>query len=677
MCGLAGIIRLHPPGNSPPAWISIPEPWLDVLDASIVHRGPDGAGRFRDRMVLDNGSTLDAALVHRRLSIIDHSGGRQPMVLARNQTSDLALTTHPDRVLADPIGNRPEGIASFDTGDHEGIDRADLTAVVFNGCIYNHRTLRAQLEALGCRFQSDHSDTEVLVHGLRQWGPQCFERCEGMYAVAAWRHGQLILARDAFGEKPLYWCCQSGVLAFASTATALARLMCLLPGGLNIREEGMVGWLADGYRLGHMGLMDIQEVMPGQVLVFDSPRADPTRHRSQQLNATPRPDTLPRTGSALLDHIETEIERAVAMRLEADVPLACFLSGGVDSSIIAMMARRHVDRLETVCVRMPAAEFDESAHARLVAQTIGSAHIEVEVCPSPAHDLVNLIGQLGLPFADSSLLPAHWASSAIAGGVALGGDGGDELFLGYERQWASQYLAKPWSLMSRILSPAALAVLDRSNPRSRADKAARLLAASRCGSYRELVAIMQRADVNALLRRSVTMDSVDEPCTEPKGAQHFDLNVYLPGDLMRKTDTASMACPIEVRSPYLDRTLAASVLPLSAGVLGGPSGRERKGLLRAIARRHLPAEVIDRPKQGFAIPIGAWFRSDFGSMRQCLYDHLDRPEPFGGLDSGLIDRGCVQRWLREHDHRRRDHSQRLFALLSLSVWCKQVTHWRT
>ncbi len=676
MCGLAGIIRYHAPGNSPPASFSIPEPWLDVLDASIVHRGPDGAGRFRDRVVLDDGSTLDAALVHRRLSIIDHSGGRQPMVLARNETSDLVLATNPDRVQPDPIGNRPEGIAYFDASDREGGDPADQTAVVFNGCIYNHRALRAQLESLGCRFQTDHSDTEVLVHGVRQWEHECFTRCEGMYAVAAWRHGRLMLARDAFGEKPLYWCFQNGVLAFASTATALARLLCILPGGLQIHEDGMVGWLADGYRLGHMGLMDIQEVMPGEVLEFDVRCSDLTRHQSLQLGAAPRPDTLHRAVTALFDHVENEIERAVAMRLEADVPLACFLSGGVDSSIIAMMARRHVNRLETVCVRMPAAEFDESAHARRIAQAIGSTHTQVEVHPSPAHDLVNLIGQLGLPFADSSLLPAHWASRAIAGGVALGGDGGDELFLGYERQWASRYLGKPWSILSRIFGPAALTLLDRSNPRSRADKVARLLAASRCGSYRELGAIMQRADLKALVRRSMPTDSVHDSCKGPKDAQHFDLNVYLPGDLMRKTDTASMACQIEVRSPFQDRALAATVLPLPASVLGGPSGSERKGLLRAIARRHLPAEVIDRPKQGFAIPIGAWFRTDFGSMRQCLHDHLDRAEPFGGLDSGLIERGCVQRWLREHDQRRRDHSQRLFALLSLSVWCELVKRWR-
>lgn len=673
MCGIGGILRTD---GQP-----IPEEWLDAIDARIAYRGPDGAGRFRDRVTFTDEQgrqrVVEVAFVHRRLSIIDHKDGHQPMVSERGR-------------------NENEG----------------LVAVVFNGCIYNHRELRKELEAQGHRFVTDHSDTEVLIHGWREWGEELFDQIEGMYALAIWDHVRkiLVLGRDRFGEKPLYFRATESVepgedrllvpvFAFGSDSAALQTIpppdpVC----GDWCREQWLIPQLTFGYVCGQFhgpDRIDIASASPNGSTIFDgseravSSIADSAQTRAGESGAGPA-----KSGDNA-SAIESLLDQAVARRLEADVPLGCFLSGGVDSSLIAWYARKRKPDLMTFSVRMPDARFDESAYAEQVARHIGSDHQTLDVAVSPAEDLAHLINTLGQPFGDSSLLPTYWVSKAAREHVkvALAGDGGDEVFLGYERYLAAPVLSRYWHWL-RLLP---IDFLHRRHPKSRANKLARLVDIARDFSVLGVMgmeAIFTLEQLKALAPRirpgrwacSINEDhsvlqglaAMGVPIELPAPAEaisdlrQFDLDYYLPNDLLRKTDTASMACGLEVRCPFLDRDLAAAVLAMPVDEL--IPGGERKGLLRRIARKYLPRECVDRPKMGFAIPIGEWFRSDDlphkgSGMKTLLLDHLNSAEPFGPIQ---LNRKTVQRFIDEHMSGKRDHGQRLFTLLTLSIWARSA-----
>ncbi|QOJ18001.1 MAG: asparagine synthase (glutamine-hydrolyzing) [Phycisphaeraceae bacterium] len=679
MCGIGGIVRTD---GQP-----IPEEWLDAIDARIAYRGPDGAGRFRDRVEFTDEKgekrVIEVALIHRRLSIIDHTSGGQPMVSERGRT------------------------------EAEG-----LVAVVFNGCIYNHRELRRELEARGRRFVTDHSDTEVLIHGWREWGEALPDHLEGMYAYAVWDRtsAQLFLARDQLGEKPLFyraWLEEPHLpqspprgMAFSSDCWALI--------AIPFTEETpdsatLVHWAVRYAAFGYSGRMSqpyegdgtIWEIDPGQAIKSDGAKTFHRIARDSLSNPDPAPpNPLPEGEGSL----ESLLERAVARRLEADVPLGCFLSGGVDSSLIAHFAKKHKPDLMTFTVRMPDPRYDESAHAEAVARHLGTNHRTLDVAMKPAEDLVHLIDLLGQPFGDSSILPAYWVSKAARQHVkvALSGDGGDELFLGYERYMAAPFLARHWRWL-RLLP---VGFLHGAHPKSRWNKLARLADMARDYPSIGLTA-MESIFTQRQLRELIDLPSPSgrgaggevvserdwsvphQPLPDGRGSlpagrgslsaiealRHFDLNHYLPGDLLRKTDTASMAVALEVRCPFLDRDLARAVLamPIQQLIPGG----ERKGLLKQIARKHLPREVVDRPKMGFAIPIGEWFRDDDlphrgAGMKTLLLDHLNSTEPFGPIQ---LNPRAVRRLIDEHmtgGFRGRDHSHRLFTLLTLSIWARGV-----
>ncbi len=615
MCGIGAILRV---GGEP-----IPEAWLDAIDKRIAYRGPDGCGRFRDR-VKDRtdgvNRTIEVALVHRRLSIIDHQGGGQPMVSARGRTGD------------------------------EG-----LVAIVFNGCIYNHRELRRELEAAGHRFESDHSDVEVLLHGHRQWGDKLQDRLEGMYAYALWDRnaGALSLGRDWFGEKPLYHRFDesggSRLLVAASDAPAVAALA----GGSAAREE-LRDWVRNFLRFGC--------AWRGRAIAGPGVRVD---------NVEPSaPDVEARDAELSEDEIERLLDQAVARRLEADVPLGCFLSGGTDSSLIACFARRHLPDLRTFCVRMNDPRYDESVHAAAVAAHLGTDHATLDAEASPAEDLIRLIGLLGQPFGDSSILPTYWVSRAARRHVkvALAGDGGDELFLGYERYQAARLLARYGAL--RWIPPH---LLRRTHARSLPHKLGRLGEMARDFPSLGVLAtesIFTEGQIAALLDEPSppppSAEDLPDPAGDPLAAlRDADLKGCLPDDLLCKVDTASMAVALEVRAPFLDRDLARAVLAVPPDRL--IPGGKRKELLRRIARRHLPDSAVDRPKMGFAVPIGQWFRTDFGGLRALLLDNLHAVDPFGSVH---LQRQEVRRLLDEHMSGRRDHGQRLFALLTLSLWAR-------
>ncbi len=637
MCGIAGILRRYERGAAvPPAEVAIPKAWLDALDAGIAHRGPDGRGVFRGRSIAADGATVDVALVHRRLSILDHSGGAQPMV-----------------------GCRERGPGEI--------------AVVFNGCIYNHRELRRELMGLGHRFESDHSDTEVLVHGTRQWGGGLARKLDGMFAYAAWdaAKGSLVLARDQAGEKPLYelWLAED-TLAFASSMPSL--VSCAREAGvpLTISPRGALMWLKHGYW--RSSPLMSAEVPPGSVCVLGpgelGPEYEAGRHRGELI------DPRPRMGAPTVPIDENEtlamLERAVASRLEADVPIGCFLSGGVDSSVVAALAQRAMKKggrtLKTFTVRMPDARMDETPYADAVAEHLGTEHAVLDCRVTGAEDLVKLVEQLGLPFGDSSILPTHWVSAAAREHVtvALGGDGGDELFGGYNRYRVN-------ALMHRLRGPLRAArALPAWAIKPLGGNLARVATAARHHGYDDILTIFRTPQLERLLGQSFVDEMLHGAYAQRNvggDARRDDFDVYLPLDLMRKVDTAAMAVALEVRAPMLAKELVGAAL--SASLADVEAGEGRKGLLRKIARTLVPAHVIDRKKMGFGVPIGKWFREDFAGLGGLMQDRLGSAEPFPGVPLEF-DRAELGRIVDDHMSGRRDHAQRLFALVSLSVWAE-------
>jgi len=634
MCGLAGILRTD---GRP-----IPDSWLDLLDEAIAARGPDGHGRFRDRS--ERG--VEIALVHRRLAILDPAGGAQPMTLP-----------------ADP--ERPGGSIT----------------TVFNGCVYNHRQLRRSLEGFGHRFRSDHADTETLLHGWREHGPDLPAQLEGMYAFAIWESGAgtLFLARDPFGEKPL-WIVrpEPGLVAFSSMAAPLLRLW---PNAARRADPGTVaeflrrgcGWTSPAEAGGTAtdppaaDRRELAPLAPGSWLRIDADGSSSGRHHDGRDRA--HADDEERTATSI-DAVDRAVDDAVAARLESDVPLGCFLSGGVDSSLVAAAAIRHLGQLRTFCVRMPDPRLDESTRAATIAAHLGTQHTTLDVDATDgddaAADLLMLMESIGVPFGDSSILPTHWVSRAARREVtvALSGDGGDELFLGYRRHVLADRIAAFRSIL-RWLPASSIGTTA-----GRVGDIARDLphtgVAAFAAPFPERLVHELVPDAPAPVRRPMR-DGAHGPL---RALREFDLAHYLPDDLLLKVDTASMAVALEVRSPLLDRRVAALALDSSvATLLNAPPCRGRKALLRAVLRRHLPADLVDGPKRGFAIPIGRWWREDFGGLGTLLQDALGRSTPFGSLP---IDETAARRMLAAHLEGRADHGQRLFALLSLAIWSSRT-----
>ncbi len=639
MCGIGGILRVWPPGTTPPPpHESIPDTWLDTIDRAIQHRGPDGYGRFRDRATRPDGSVVDVAFVHRRLAIIDPACGAQPMVSERGR-------------------NESEG----------------LVAVVFNGCIYNHRELRLELEAKGHRFTTDHSDTEVLIHGWREWGTRLFDRIIAMGALAIWDRNLtgLVLHRTAPGEKPLYAMTGEVAEGFASVPGALRALAPVLkPLPTHSTADALVRWIALGHAPQMTPFEGIELITYGTVECRGPGVAESLGVDMIEGSVLPKAGELLTPKGTLEDHIDGLLAASVAQRLDADVPICCLLSGGVDSSLIAHYAKRARGELSTLCVRMPDDRYDESRHAEAAARHLGTSHATIDAGVDPASDLVSLITQLGLPFGDSSLLPTYWACRAAGSHakVLLTGDGGDELFYGYERHRAAEHMRTLRSFAGdQLLRLFPVGLLSRRNPKGLGDKLARFITAAQIDSYTSLLAIFQHPELRLLLGDAANRMGWGRNLFGAESAHMEDLHEHLHSDMLRKVDTASMAVPVETRAPFLDPNVirAARIIPLE---LAMPDG-QRKGLLRTIARRHLPATIVDRPKQGFAIPIGEWFRTDYGGMRQLLLDHLNAAEPWPGVGVEL-NRAYVRQMLDEHMSRTRDHSQRLYMLLVLSIWAR-------
>lgn len=631
MCGIAGIYACTTSGLP-----LIRDSWLRVLDDAIAHRGPDGSGIARFDIECNDGIKVEAAFVHRRLSIIDPQSGAQPMTVDSNE--------------------------------------GKLT-VAFNGCIYNHRALRSELRAVGCNFSSDHSDTEVIPFAWRRWRVAGLRKLDGMFAFALLDHatGELVLARDLAGEKPLYFreYTKSGVVVFASSPAPIFRLDPEITAALGedpspiVDSKSVQSWIRMGCAE-HSPFYGIRMTPPGAV-DFRKPSSG-TRSETPwtpvRVSHYSRPVSADRTPS--LEEFEHAISGAVRSRLEADVPSGCFLSGGIDSALIAAMAAKAGSPLPAFTVRMPDADFDESAEAAQTAAALGLRHHVLECEVDPVRDLETLIAQTGLPFADSSLLPTIWVSRAARQHVkvALGGDGGDELFMGYERHRAARLMGL-LGLLGPTICGYGAKLLGVDAPTRLRSRMARLFSAAMHREYSDLVANFPRALEHSPLPPT---DAVPEEADIRECARAYDFSMYLPNDLLRKTDSASMSVALEVRSPLLAREVVdlALACPVRHLLRHG-----RKWILKSIARRHLPAAIVDRPKRGFAIPIGRWLREDFGGMGSCLADIVNSGDPWPSNLLGLeINHGAVRSMYDSHMNGSKDHSQRLYGLLVLAIWCR-------
>jgi asparagine synthase (glutamine-hydrolysing) len=616
MCGLAGIFHAAPVG--------IDANLLRRMTTALSHRGPDGEGFH-----LEPGLGLG----HRRLAIIDIEGGHQPMF---NEDGSVA--------------------------------------VVFNGEIYNHADLRPELEAAGHVFQS-RCDTEVILHAWEEWGVGALTRFSGMFAIALWdrNRGTLLLARDHLGKKPLYYGYRpDGALVFASELAALAAVPDL---SRRIDAAAVEDFFALGYIPDPASIFEgIRKLPPAHYLL--ATRTETARRAPARYWSLARETAMigaREAEAALLGHLD----RAVATRLIADVPLGAFLSGGIDSSaVVARAAVRRTAPLDTFTIGFPGTD-DERPYAALMAARYHTNHhtdaTEIDYIAA-ARTQARLFGE---PFGDHSSVPTRdvCALARRHVTVALSGDGGDEVLGGYRRYRFHVVAEAVRRLLPAPLRRHALAPLARLYPKL--DRAPRWLRAkhtlteisldSALGYYRTLAKVQderRRALLSPGLRaridghdpatRILALMAEREDAAPLAQAQYVDINTYLPGDILVKVDRASMAVSLEARAPLLDRDLVAFGFSLPARLkLRGGSGKDV--LKRALAP-YVPGEILYRRKQGFAMPLAEQFRAGADRVHARLMGEAM-------LDSGLFQPDALSRLVREHETRRFDHSTTLWLLL--------------
>jgi asparagine synthase (glutamine-hydrolysing) len=566
MCGIAGFFGA---GD---------EAMLRRMTARIAHRGADDDGFLVE-------PDCGVHLGFRRLAILDISGGKQPMT-----TADGALT------------------------------------IVFNGQIYNHRELRSELERLGARFVTDHSDTEVLLHGWRQWGDDLPNRLNGMWAFAIYdrRTHSVFFSRDRFGKKPLFYFAGASVFAFASELTAL-REHPAVPASLS--QRALQKYFAYGYVPAPLAFIEgVAKLPAGHSLTLD---LDDLTHRvARYWQYQPAPQHDARNEGELIEEFRTRLDDAVARRLVADVPVGCFLSGGIDSSTVTALAIRHAgkDRIKAFSIGFGEASFDETRYARRVAEYVGADHQVETMSVQRALDILpDLAARWDEPIADSSMLPTYLlcqhARRQVT--VAIGGDGADELLAGYDpfralryARWYERLVPKP---VHRAVSLVAAHLPVSHRYMSLDFRLKRTLRGMDHPAHLRLpvwMAPLAPSELNELFSAPLDLDDVYseaidawDNCASSDPIERtiaFYIRLYLQDDILVKVDRASMLHSLEVRAPFLDIELVDFLrhMPSRMKLRGGTA----KWILRECAKSLLPREVLTRSKQGFAVPIGQWFR---------------------------------------------------------------------
>ena len=619
MCGICGVIHFD---GKP-----VTEPVLRAMNARLRHRGPDGAGIFIDGGV---------GLAMRRLSIIDIAGSDQPLF---NEDGSIAL--------------------------------------VFNGEIYNYRQLRRQLAQTGHRFRSD-GDGETINHLYEQYGAACLERLRGMFAIALWdgREQSLLLARDRMGQKPLYTYQDSAVFVFASEIKALLAHPDV-PQISRFNRDGaaLCEYLSFGYIPAPNTAFQGIKMLPPASWMRVSLNGDSQIGQYWELPRLAAPDPRAQPGD-FISALREQLDEAVKLRLISDAPLGAFLSGGLDSSLIAALMRRHSNApIKTFSIGFEGDDsFDETPYAEEVARRLDTEHTAFRVQPTALSLLSRLVWHHDQPFADSSAIPTLLVSQLTreAVTVALTGDGGDELFAGYERFYAAQLMRRTawlpagfWRMLARAPGREGAGYYD---PIKRLRRFARAASMSLADGYFDLARVFS-ADLLAELGRGARCPAsnlssyLNADQGHPVAALvEANMRSYLPDDLLIKTDRSSMAASLEARAPFLDHRLAefAAGIPFNLKLRGSTS----KYILKEAARGLLPDAIIDRQKHGFGIPLGAWLRRDMAPARDLLLSREARGR-------GLYDQAAVERLIREHAEGRRDYSRQLWALLTLEEWHRQ------
>jgi asparagine synthase (glutamine-hydrolysing) len=623
MCGIAGFVssvRLGPDAR---------ERAIRMRDV-IAHRGPDEAGLYLDTR---------AALAHRRLSIVDLKTGQQP------------------------LGNEDGSIQ-----------------VIFNGEIYNHADIRPELEARGHRYRT-HSDTETIVHAYEEWGDDCVDRFRGMFAFAMWdaKRRRLLLVRDRLGVKPLYWARAGDRLLFGSEIKAILASGLIEP---EARMSALPEYLGTRSTTGADTLFNgIHRLPPGHRLVFEGGETRVTEYWDIPAGVTPK---IANTREAV-DRFRDLFTESVKLRLMSDVPLGVFLSGGLDSSAIAATMAGLVGRpIETFSVAFKERAFSELNYAREVSTAIGANAHEIVIDDVDYFGaLPSLVWHEDEPIAHPSSVPLYFVSAMAKAHVTvvLTGEGSDELLAGYGRyprimwNWRAGRIydtAVPGNVRSAI----AERVVPMLPPRLARFAGRSFLGADRTpesmvfDSFAAVRLCEQRALLADALKSAVTPTRAYSAALEyfrrpPAGATlldrllYTDMKTYLV-ELLMKQDQMSMAASIESRVPFLDHKLVefAASLPDSWKL----SGLTTKRVLREAMKAVLPASILNRPKMGFPVPLGAWLRGGWNSVASdVLLDRRSR-------ERGVIDPKAVERLLRDHASGRVNGTDRLWSLLNLELW---------
>jgi asparagine synthase (glutamine-hydrolysing) len=610
MCGIAGILNF----NQEPVDPRI----LKKMMACLSHRGPDDSGFTVHRQI---------GLGHRRLSIIDLEHGTQPM-------------------------SNEDGSAWL----------------VFNGEIYNYRDLRDDLVLRGHHFRTN-SDSEVILHGYEEWGKACTERFRGMFAfaVADFKKRRLFIARDHFGIKPLFYISTSRFFAFASEIQAL----CQIPEvsrEMNLRALDQYLWLQ--YIPGpHTIWRDVQKLLPAHRLFVDfhDGISDPEEYWDLKIC----PD-MSRSEKELVEELDSVLEETVRAHLVSDVPFGAFLSGGVDSSgIVAYMARVLNHRFKTFSIRFEEQSFDETPYSRQAADRWGTEHIVHTVTPNAVDILPDLVRHYGEPFGDSSAIPTYWVSKLASESVpmVLSGDGGDELFGGYESYlgWLSWLHGDGRALYKKLAYPFAHFLFPARYPQ-------RLPSLENW--FRHISFFPQdrrfslwRPEYHSAFSASLPLH---EKCFEKSAplqdtllkVQYLDFKTYLPFNILPKVDIASMMHGLEVRTPLVDLRVAefSARLPVAMKVRKTNNGRwSGKILLKTCLSKYYPESFLDRPKMGFSVPMKAWLAKG-GALRPIAEKRLLSPDSLIGRffnPSSIVN--IVQS----------DYYHFLWVLLFLEEWLEQ------
>ena len=624
MCGIAGFVNGELVGAAQERERAH---LLDRMCRIIRHRGPDDQG------MLIRGAV---ALGMRRLSIIDLTGGHQPI---SNETQDVT--------------------------------------VVFNGEIYNYRELQSDLEARGHHFQT-HSDTEAIVHAYEEYGADCVTRFRGMFALALWdeRSRTLFLARDRAGKKPLYYTLTTkGTLVFGSELKSLLQHPEV---AREVNPSALDAYLTLGYVPDPLSIYkDIHKLAPGHHLVFKDGAIKLTQYWDFRYDLAD--EATPRAVAAdYLEELRALLDEAVRVRLVSDVPLGAFLSGGIDSSaVVGLMARHMTQPVKTFSIGFHEDSFNELKYARIAARHFGTEHEEFIVTPDICDIVDELAWHFDEPFADSSAIPTYMVSKLARQRVTviLSGDGGDELFAGYTRYVTDRrrgsFARFPRIVREQLMQPLSVRLPHGAWGRNYLYN----IALDPVERYLDSVSVFTRlnklslytADFSAQLRAAASgLPSFQDYAAHIRSRQpldallYIDSKTYLPGDILTKVDRMSMAASLEARAPLLDHKLIEFVTRIPAHLK--MKGNETKHIFKEAIRDFVPAEILNRPKQGFGVPVNQWINQQLrGRMRETLTGARAQGR-------GLVEQGYVALLLDEHERNRRDHSTQLWALFMLELW---------